>query len=785
MATYGWTTTLKELYGSWGSLSDWANQRQQQKNQAKQNSDGALVTQMETDSDIFLNQAVNTDDTRTYNMNSTACNLNDLAVAMDKRWYQNRGEHINKQKYPNANAIVQQWRTVFPNDAGHIDRCIAWTADLPTTLSRLGITLNDEDRQMLEEKNQMSMSNRRIEFNPNLSTRSVLTPQNNEANDNLLPHYEPTSFADADNKVVWFAKNVVGSLWNLGADFVDLFANIWDVGTTLAEIPVWIVNNISWLDDELDTMTEEKLYNFYNEANQVADWLWEYLLERYWGTNEKWELNDFFSGLANLWDTLYKDPAWVISDVAWVISWGAWLTKNVLKGTKYAEKAAKVQRIANAVDPINIIQHPVNAAKALKSGVWKTWKFAKTTNVWKNIANTVDKIWDYVVQSDKIKNLRSLVDSKVWKFLFPEAKDLYKKIAPMSTNDIANFEATFGEKYWDYLNRMWVKWNPAEIVDQLQYQTDRLYKESTDAFKQMSENWTKIKITDPKEAWDIRDMLAWNIQNQNYLDPHNTSALKKMWDVYNTFITTWEIDPVDFLTQKRYFERKSKFTYAHPNNYDAQKWQRATYIDSTARDVMLNFADEQGYDNLRKVNEQIRKNRNIIDWMWKDIVKDYKQWTIWLSDVIYASASWDSKALARLAIKNLFNNPTVNNWRLSLSNSLRWTPKSPRETVNMDEIRRVNAENRMADAYSSAMWDWTPRLLDWTEGWVVATDSMDWAKMRDADAIADAEKIIETYANSPRDVEKEVVERKPTSNIKTDKAWRSVIQQNIFSSLLE
>jgi hypothetical protein len=70
---------------------------------------------------------------------------------------------------------------------------------------------------------------------------------------------------------------------------------------------------------------------------------------------------------------------------------------------------------------------------------------------------------------------------------------------------------------------------------------------------------------------------------------------------------------MDFLTQKRYFERKSKFTYAHPNNYDALKWQRATNIDSTAREVMLNFADEQGYDNLRKVNEQIRKNRSIID----------------------------------------------------------------------------------------------------------------------------------------------------------------------------
>ena len=788
MASYSWTTTLRELWlGSSGSIADWATKRQDYKNQATQNNNAWLTWQMEADSDMFLNKSLTASNESSAKMNSAACNLNDLAVAMDKWRFQNRWVNIDKKKYPTASAIAQQWIRTFPNDETHINNCINWKTDLPTTLQRLGIILTDEDRQMLEEKNQMSMSSRKISFDPNLSTRSVLTPQGNEGNDNLIPHLDPVSFEDADSKVLWFAKNIATSLWNLWADFVDMFANIEDTASTLLKLPVWVVNNISWADEELDSITEDKLYNFYEEANEIADWLWDYMIERYWGRDENWDLNDFISWLANLWNTLYKDPMWVLSDVSWFISGWAWLTKNILKWTKYAnvaEKAAKVQKYANAADPINIVQHPINATKAVKSWVGKAFKVAKNTDVWKTVSKAASKIWDYVVQSEKVKALRGLVDSKVWKLLFPEAKDLYKKIAPMSTSDIWKFEADFWEKYWDYLNRMWIKWDPAEIVDKLQYQNDRLYKESSNAFKQMSEDWQMMKITNAKEAWDIKDMLAYNIQTQYYLDPHNTEAIKKMWDIYNKFISTWEIDPTDFLTQKRYFERKSKFTYAHPNSYDAMKWHRATNIDSTAREIMLNFAEEHGYDNLRQVNEQIRKNRAIIDWMWKDLVKDYTQWTIWLSDVILAAASYDSKALSRLAMKGVLSSPYINNLRLGIGNKLRWIPKSPWESVNMDEIRKVNAQNRIQDAYDFAQWNWTPRLVDWVQWWVVATDNTDWAKMRDKDAIADAEKIIETYAKTPWDVEKEVVEWKPTSKT-TNNGWRTVTQKNIFDYLTE
>ena len=788
MAWYWWTTTLKELWlGSWDSILDRANQRQDYKNQVTQNSNTWFVSQMESDSDMFLEKSLNSSDATSSKMNSAACNINDLAVSMDKWRFQNRWVHIDKTKYPTANAILQKWMSVFPNDKTHINNCIDGKADLPTTLQRLGIVLTDEDRQMLEEKNQMSFSNRNISYDPNLSLRSTLTPQDSEANDNLIPHLEPTSFADADNKLVWFAWNAVKSLWNLWADLVDMFVNFKDTATTLAELPVGIVNNITWLDDELDSMTGNKLYNIYNEANQIADWMWDYLIERYWWTDENWNLNWILWWLATLGDTIYKDPAWVLSDVAWLLSGWAWATKTLLKKTKYANAAntaAKIQKYANAVDPINIIENPVNAFKETKWLVKKGVDAVKSTDLWKTVSKVYDKIWDYVVQSDKIKWLRSLVDTKVWKLLFPDAKDLYKQIAPMSTSDIAKFEVDFWEKYWDYLNRMWVDWKPAEIVDKLQYQTDKLYKESTDAFKKMSENWDKIKITNAKEAWDIKNMLAWNIQTQGYLDPHNTAALKKMAEIYQTFLTTWEIDPMDFLTQKRYFERKSKFTYANPNNYNALKWQRATNIDSTAREVMLNFADTHWYENLRQVNEQIRKNRSIIDWMWKSIVKGYAPWTIWLSDIIYAAASWNPNALTRLAAKWIVNNSFVNNLRLGIGNKIRWVSRQPRETVDMDEIRKVNAQNRVQDAYDFAVWDWSPRLTELYGWWVEATDNMDRAVMRDADAIADAERIIETYAHTPWDVEKKVVEWQPTSKI-TSKWWRTVVQSNIFDSLLE
>jgi hypothetical protein len=45
---------------------------------------------MESDSDMFFQQSLNTKDSATAKKNSAACNINDLAVAMDKWQFQNK-----------------------------------------------------------------------------------------------------------------------------------------------------------------------------------------------------------------------------------------------------------------------------------------------------------------------------------------------------------------------------------------------------------------------------------------------------------------------------------------------------------------------------------------------------------------------------------------------------------------------------------------------------------------------------------------------------------------------
>lgn len=632
----------------------------------------------------------------------------------------------------------------------------------------------------------------------------VYTPQDEEMNDNLLWKIPLTDWKDVedvykDSKYPYLeatVDNFWASFYNFVSDIWDIIFNVWDAMTAIPKTAIWIWANITGSDDYIETMSKEKLKNFYEEANNMADWLWDWFLWRWRWKNDAWELNNFWDWIATIGNTLFTDPVWAIDDVAQIIEWWAWLTKNAAKAwvknaskiwlkewTKWtleniAKTSWKIENIANKAAPSSLLFSPLQTTTDFSKNVGKAWDKVSDTKPWKMIKQIWSEIWDYISKSEKMKSFRKLADTKLWKLIFPEAQDIYMQLAPMTPSQIAKFERDFWENFWDFLNKHWIKWTPQEIVDQLQYINDWLYKNISDGVAKIEE---PIKIT-WENAEYIKDMLKFNIQHSAYVTSPTNKMTKKLYEIYNKFVTTWEMSPAELLFSKRYFERKAKFTYwksAKLNAESATKWERATNIDSAAREILIDHAEKNGFVWLREMSKEIQRNRAIIDWVWANAMKGYWNSALWLSDVLLAAAEYDEKALSLAALRGILKSKFMKELQLKLWNKIRWIKPTNFTDVDFDEIRRINAENRAKDWISSAFGDWTPRLTDDVKWWVVATDNQWWANMRYEDAIADADKIIETYAHTPRDVVKEVVERKDMNPNPKD-----FTQTDLFSSVV-
>ena len=477
--------------------------------------------------------------------------------------------------------------------------------------------------------------------------------------------------------------------------------------------------------------------------------------------------------------------------LAWLTKWALKKIKNiksidniadVSKIDKWIKIADKVQNTAWAASPTAAIIHPIDTFNRVKNEL----KALMDTRGWKTILKYANKVKDYVMKSDKMNNFRKLADTKVWKYAFPEASEIYKSLAPMEPSQISKFESDFWVKYWDYLNEKWIKWTPQEIIDQLQYENDRLFNEVSQWFSKIEE---PIKVSWADKAW-LESMLQHNIMHLKSTYPekvfYSRPELQEMVNALMRLQDTWEMSWMDYLFNKRYFERKTKFSYWKTKWIAPDRVELATNIDNAIREIWLKYADNNGFTNLKNINDQIRKNRAIIDWMWEKAIRAawYKNW-IKLSDVILAAASYDPSILGTKAFLWFLDSNLFKEWQLKLWNAIRWIKKWDFASIDIDEIMKTNAKNMVDNFYNMAKWDWTPMLWKITEWWVVATDNTDWATMRAKDLPKLTDLVIETYAKTPRDVEKQVVDFTPINQkVGWNIDWWEWRQNSVFDTTI-
>ena len=266
--------------------------------------------------------SVRTDDWQVRKMNMSWASLNNMALlikqASNQQWF---------SSYDELNPVETLCRFLQRNPKYFqlTQDTLSWIISLDDWAYETKIVnpLNNISNESLWAKQYTGYySPRSLYYNPELSTKSLLTPQNNESNDNLLWHLEWTKWADVENKykdsdypyIQAFVDNFWTSFYNLVTDISDILANPLDTLWAAIETAVWWAANLTTLDDKVEQLENSALKQFLMESNEYADWAGDYLVDRFWGRDENWELNDVIWGIIQLWDTFYTDPVWFLHD---------------------------------------------------------------------------------------------------------------------------------------------------------------------------------------------------------------------------------------------------------------------------------------------------------------------------------------------------------------------------------------------------------------------------------------------------------------------------------------
>lgn len=637
MVTYSWTTTLRELWlGSSGSIYDWATQRQNYKDQMTQNNNAWLVWEMEADSDTFLNQSLSATDAATSKKNAAACNLNDLAVAMDKRRFQNRWVHIDKKKYPTASAIAQQWIRTFPNDETHVNNCINWMTDLPTTLQRLGITFTEEDKRRVE---------------PAVQTKE---------------------------KSSWWGStlaNVTQAIIDVPMDLAKLPFNLIDKWTA------WVAKQFSDNDEAINEKLEENLQKTENFAtlpwvdredasywvpNLVTD-LWTTVATSFipWVWEAKWtEFATKYPKFAKLiklaWgaDEVYKKYPWIAKFLKW---WATWVKDITVMNALEWEWTTPLEAIEWRL-AWWIIEKWAWALKKLSAYIQTNW-LLKPTDA-ENIIRKLKSRWELW---GKLRDITRLADFMTENWLVWTKQQVYEKAM----------------KLWS--DKRKILMDLIEIADKSDLEkwiTHSLSEadEAIDLLKQLLEKSDGSPVIPRKEQLQFfNEMIAkrwigaknWMFSNVGKYSLSDLQRLKnELDDLYKIYDDAWSVLERQ---QAGYWheERKAIKEYIEKEMKKRWMWDVSQINNeiSTAYEIANWVSDKVLSDSAKSAMSSVANT--ISDWawpaawlyLWGSAINDFRKWDVgW----------W----LVKIAWIYMLNNTYIKTHLWSFLNRLTWTSRS-------------------------------------------------------------------------------------------------------------
>ena len=400
-----------------------------------------------------------------------------------------------------------------------------------------------------------------------------------EWNDNLFGRFETEQY----DKDAWFlknyrtlSKNTVKSAANVLSDVWNMIVNPLDTAGALAKTAVGWTMNLFGIDDDIQYMQDWKLKDWYMSANDTADAVWEFFKERYWGWDE-------------ILNTLFTDPAWVISDVATIVEWGAGILRWVAKWTAKAAAKAWVKWAARTLE--NVAE---TAGKVSKfAGTYDPYAVAmrlETQLPMKAISTTVDVAKKIPWASAKMKNsLNGALDKAV-------GLDSKTKLAIQSNP----FSKEVWQKAKTYIDTNGLPEKSTEVSKQLITDVaDRVQETMLKQMDELGETWPMYQPL--REAWYTVDL---------------TPAKAELPEVLNKYgITVDENGKLDFSRTAISSEAKDiQKLYNWLENADDMSMDEYLRFRSTAKDMVT-------YNPMNK--NQIWKK--VADTPWDQVIKAMRE----------------------------------------------------------------------------------------------------------------------------------------------------------------
>lgn len=361
-----------------------------------------------------------------------------------------------------------------------------------------------------------------------------------ERNDDILGHFGTESYYEAwestGSKIGTWFKNLWKSTRNLASDLVSMVANPIDTINNIWKMAVWGVMNLFNLDKNLDEDSR------FAQANQVADGVWDYLKDRY-------------GGLDQIKNTLYQDPAGLISDIAGIVAgWSGlvkwWLTAVAKGSAKAGLKwvARTTERVANTAWRVSKVATALDPAVVMMNWAGKTAKMASKVPgaVVDWVKSTANKISEIPEWGAKLITKTTTAQDKLFKAQEPRmniltrSKDLEKRrlnsdranqlivengYKPTDTSSrLTAHEATMKKKWKEIENKI----NGGEEVRVSQNQLAQTLHEYISEQKKL---WSSFNKADIEALQKEMKALEWKTVD--------LPTLEKKKQLYNSIINNW------------------------------------------------------------------------------------------------------------------------------------------------------------------------------------------------------------------------------------------------------
>lgn len=430
---------------------------------------------------------------------------------------------------------------------------------------------------------------------------------------------------DTTKKPTWFAPvdelvNALKFAWNIPWDTIQL---VWELGKMVSN-PLWTAKDIetlAWwiLEWGINKVLWTDIYTS-EEKKAVVWWIKQSLKDNFW-TFEKAK------------ETIYQNP----TDTLLALQW--WL--NIAKkGIKDPTKLAQIEKIEQAINPINILKTEAGA-------VWKVISKPKVV---------LQKTWDILPDRQKI------------------AQNVSTKANRFNAVDEEKFIKEIWETPWEFAVTRWLSdvWEPAVEKATKNYLDS--VKQADDAFEQI---WWNYKYT-----WKGNDPIKISLDDleKRYINTENDNLwrIQELKQKYNTdWLTFTEINEL-----KRDYSRNFKYWFEDRNS---EALARSSNIQNKLREWQFEKANEMWLENIRDINKNTKAWKMYADSLEKKINRSGANNAVSITDWI-ALSWWNASNLALFLGKKVW---TSDKAKQLLIKTLWKTTKSPiiKPNVNKPQIK--------------------------------------------------------------------------------------------------